>query len=95
MERVYVPVDREQRINHTFGLMMVRKSSTPGLIQALWPLLIWFTEGIFAEDRRIVEQEQEAFDHQGADWNKEVFPVIQDLRDVLINEGLPITESQS
>ncbi len=31
----------------------------------------------------------------GADWNKEVFPVIQDLRDVLINEGLPITESQS
>ena len=28
----YVPIDRDQRVNHTFGLMMIRKPSIPGLI---------------------------------------------------------------
>lgn len=54
---VYIPVDREQRVNHTFGLMMIRKPSIPGLIHLLWPFIVWFTEGKFAEDRWIVEQE--------------------------------------
>lgn len=90
---VYVPVDREQRVNHTFGMIMVRKPGIPGLIHLLWPFITWFTEGIFTEDRWIVEEEQKAFDNQGADWNNEVFPVIQGLRRVLTDRGLPLAGS--
>jgi renierapurpurin 18,18'-hydroxylase len=85
---VYVPVDHAQRNNHTFGLMMIRKPSIPGLIHLLWPFIVWFTNGIFTEDRWIVEEEQKAFDAQGADWNQEVFPVIQSLRALLGREGM-------
>jgi hypothetical protein len=53
----------------------------------LWPLLVWFTERIFKEDRLIVEAEQAAHDAQGADWNQEVFPVIQRLRTLLRQRG--------
>ncbi|MEJ2231287.1 MAG: aromatic ring-hydroxylating dioxygenase subunit alpha [Nitrospirales bacterium] len=87
---VYVPLDRAQRMNHTFGLMMVRKPSIPGLIHLLWPFIVWFTDGIFGQDRWIVEEEQKAFDRQGADWNQEVFPVIQSLRSLLGREGVAI-----
>ena len=87
---VYIPIDREQRINHTYGLMMFRKPAIPGLINLFWPFIIWFTEGIFGEDRWIVELEQKAFDEQGADWNQEIFPVIQSLRKLLINHGIPM-----
>lgn len=87
---VYIPIDREQRVNHTFGLMMIRKPSIPGLIHLLWPFIIWFTEGIFAEDRWIVEEEQKAFDLQGADWNQEIFPVIKKLRKLLIRRGIAL-----
>ena len=86
----YVPLDREQRSNHTFGLMNIRRPSTPGLMELLWPFVIWFTEGIFTEDRRIVELEQAAFDQQGGDWNQEIFPVILQLREMLLRRGLPI-----
>ena len=86
---IYVPVDRAQSVNHTFGLMMIRKPSIPGLIHLLWPFIVWFTDGIFAQDRWIVEEEQKAFDRQGADWNQEVFPVIQSLRTLLLRKGLP------
>ena len=89
---VYVPVDRAQRVNHTFGLMMIRKPTIPGLINLYWPFIIWFTEGIFAEDRWVVEQEQKAFDLQGADWNHEISPVILGLRKVLIEQGLSPTD---
>jgi renierapurpurin 18,18'-hydroxylase len=87
---VYVPLDRAQRSNHTFGLMMIRKPSVPGLIHLLWPFIVWFTDGIFAQDRWIVEEEQKAFDCQGADWNQEVFPVIQSLRSLLGREGIAL-----
>ena len=90
---VYVPVDRDQRVNHTFGLMMIRKPSIPGLIHLLWPFIIWFTEGIFAEDRWIVEHEQRAFDLQGADWNQEIFPIIHKLRNLLTQHGTPLSPS--
>lgn len=53
----------------------------------------WFTDGIFAEDRHIVELEQKAFDRQGADWNQEIFPIIQKLRGVLIRQGVPMNET--
>jgi phenylpropionate dioxygenase-like ring-hydroxylating dioxygenase large terminal subunit len=84
----YVPLDREQRINRTFGLLSVRRPKIPLLLDAAWPLLVMFTERIFREDREIVEIEQAAHDAQGADWNQEVFPVIQQLRAVLASCGI-------
>ena len=87
----YVPVDRAQRVNHSLGLMMIRKPSIPGLINLLWPAIVLFTEGIFAEDRWIVELEQKAHDTQGADWNHEIFPVIRGVRDLLVRKGSAIS----
>jgi len=84
----YVPLDAEQRSNRTFGLLSVRRPRIPGLIEAAWPFLVFFTERIFAEDRAIVEMEQAAHDRQGADLNQEVFPAIQDLRGLLLNCGM-------
>ena len=87
---VYIPVDKEQRVNHTFGMIMVQKPPIPGLIHLLWPFIVWFTEGIFREDRWIVELEQQAYDEQGGDWNQEIFPVILDLRALLARGGVPL-----
>ncbi len=70
----YTPLDAEQRTNRTFGYLSVKKPKIPGLIHAAWPFITWFTEGIFAQDKHIVEQEQKAHDAQGGDWNNEVFP---------------------
>jgi phenylpropionate dioxygenase-like ring-hydroxylating dioxygenase large terminal subunit len=92
---VYVPLDKAQRSNHTYGLMMIRRPSIPGLLDLFWPLIVWFTNGIFAEDRRICELEQEAFDDQGADRNHEIFPVIRALRKVLTDNGVPPSDSRS
>jgi len=85
---VYVPLDAQQRTNRTFGLLSVRRPRIPGLIEAVWPFLVFFTERIFAEDREIVELEQAAHDRQGADHNQEVFPAIQDLRGLLARCGI-------
>ena len=84
---VYVPLDAEQRTNRTFGLLSVRRPGVGVLLDIAWPLLVWFTERIFKEDRWIVEREQEAHDRQGADWNHEVFPVINELRSLLRESG--------
>ncbi|MDQ7979631.1 aromatic ring-hydroxylating dioxygenase subunit alpha [Paraburkholderia sp. SARCC-3016] len=86
---IYVPLDAEQRTNRTFGLLSVKRPKLGFLLDMAWPLLVWFTERIFAEDRWIVEREQEAHDAQGADWNHEVFPVINELRDLLRQCGAP------
>jgi phenylpropionate dioxygenase-like ring-hydroxylating dioxygenase large terminal subunit len=80
---VYVPLDRAQRTNRTFGLLSVRRPKLGFLLDAAWPLLVLFTERIFREDRDIVEMEQAAHDAQGGDRNQEVFPVIRDLRRLL------------
>jgi len=91
LRNFYVPVDREQRVNQTYGLMMIRKPrKMPLLLHALWPVVIWFTESIFAEDQDIVEQEQRAHDAQGEDWNQEIFPAILALKDLLTEEGVPL-----
>ena len=88
---VYVPLDREQRTNRTFGLLSIQRPEKLGfLLDAAWPVLVWFTERIFTEDRAIVEQEQRAHDEQGADWNQEVFPAIRALRALLGRGGIPI-----
>lgn len=87
----YVPVDREQKINHTFGMIMIKRpGKKPWLLDLAWPAIVWFTNGIFAEDRWICELEQAAFDAQGRDCNQEVFPAIQNLRRVLVENGLAI-----
>ena len=84
----YTPQDAEQRSNRTFGLLSVRRPKIPGLLEAAWPLLVLFTERIFREDRDIVELEQAAHDAQGGDRNQEVFPVIQNLRRLLMARGI-------
>jgi renierapurpurin 18,18'-hydroxylase len=88
----YVPLDAEQRTNRTFGLLSIKRPKIPGILDAAWPLLVWFTERIFKEDRWIVEREQEAHDRQGADHNHEVFPVINELRSLLVQCGAPLRE---
>jgi phenylpropionate dioxygenase-like ring-hydroxylating dioxygenase large terminal subunit len=87
----YIPVDAKQRINHTFGLINVRRpAAVPWLLDLLWPFIVYFTNGIFGEDKWVVEMEQAAFDTQGADWNQEIFPVILKVRDLLSRSGVPI-----
>jgi phenylpropionate dioxygenase-like ring-hydroxylating dioxygenase large terminal subunit len=85
----YTPTDAAQHSNRTYGYLSVKKPPVPGLIHAVWPFVVWFTENIFREDKHIVECEQRAYDAQGADWNNEVFPAIHDLRGVLGRCGLP------
>ena len=89
----YVPQDRAQRVNRTFGMISIQRPKIPLLLEAAWPALIWFTEAIFREDRDIVESEQRAHDTQGRDWNQEVFPAMHDLRALLARRGVPITEA--
>jgi phenylpropionate dioxygenase-like ring-hydroxylating dioxygenase large terminal subunit len=87
----YTPMDAAQRTNRTFGYLSVKKSRIPGLTLLLWPLITWFTEGIFAQDKHIVELEQAAHDAQGCCRNNEVFPPVLDLRGVLGRCGVPLT----
>jgi phenylpropionate dioxygenase-like ring-hydroxylating dioxygenase large terminal subunit len=88
----YVPVDEQQHRNHTFGLIMVQKPAIPGVIHVLWPIITLFTEGIFGQDRAIVEAEQRAYEMQGADLNNEVFPIIQSLKSLLARKGVPLPQ---
>jgi phenylpropionate dioxygenase-like ring-hydroxylating dioxygenase large terminal subunit len=83
----YTPLDAEQRTNRTFGYLSVKRPPVPGLIDAVWPAVVFFTEAIFREDKEIVEYEQRAYDAQGSDWNNEVFPALRDLREVLARCG--------
>ncbi|MEZ6187147.1 MAG: aromatic ring-hydroxylating dioxygenase subunit alpha [Planctomycetota bacterium] len=86
----YVPLDLAQRRSHQLGLLSVRRPGIPGLIHLLWPVIRRFTAGIFAEDRWIVELEQDAWERQGRDQNQEVFPAILALRDLLRRQGVPL-----
>jgi hypothetical protein len=83
---------REQTATRVFGYLSVRRPRIPGLIDAAWPIVTWFTEKIFTEDKHIVELEQAAHDVQGGDWNQEVFPAIRNLRKVLSRCGTPLPE---
>jgi hypothetical protein len=86
----YVPLDREQRVNYTVGLLAIRKPRLSWLLYPAWPVIRHFTERVFAEDRFAVEAEQRAHDAQSADWNQEILPYIWDLRRLLIAGGVPI-----
>jgi phenylpropionate dioxygenase-like ring-hydroxylating dioxygenase large terminal subunit len=83
----YTPLDAAQKTNRTFGYLSVKRPPLPGLIETVWPAVVWFTEGIFRQDKDIVEFEQRAYEAQGSDWNNEVFPAINDLRAVLARCG--------
>jgi phenylpropionate dioxygenase-like ring-hydroxylating dioxygenase large terminal subunit len=84
----YVPVDREQHVNHSFGILMVRKPPISALAYVMWPAMRLFTELVFRQDKMIVEAEQKAYDAQGGDLNQEVFPVILSLRQILRRCGV-------
>lgn len=86
----YVPQDEEQRTNRTFGLMMIRRPSMPWLLDLCWPMIERFTDRILEQDRRVVELEQQAWDAQGGDLNREVFPVILSLRELLVRSGVAL-----
>jgi phenylpropionate dioxygenase-like ring-hydroxylating dioxygenase large terminal subunit len=85
----YTPVGADQRSNRTFIVLSVRRPRLPGALEIVWPILTWFTNRVFAEDREIVEMEQKAYDAQGGDWNQEVFPAINELRGLLARSGVP------
>jgi phenylpropionate dioxygenase-like ring-hydroxylating dioxygenase large terminal subunit len=87
----YLPLDKEQKTNRTFGYLSVLRPPIPGLLDALWPAVSIFTEKIFTEDKDIVQQEQAAYDEVGYDRNNEIFPVIRELRDLLARNGAPPT----
>lgn len=96
----YTPLDRAERSNRTLGLMLIRRPMKLAgpfravALDAAWPLVRWFTESIFAEDQTIVEQEQAAFEAQGADWNQEINPPILALRELLLRCGGPLEEAR-
>jgi hypothetical protein len=83
----YTPLDKAQRTNHTFGYLSVKRPGFRPLLDVMWPFVTWFTEAIFREDKHIMELEQAAHDAQGADWNREIFPAIKELRAVLARCG--------
>jgi phenylpropionate dioxygenase-like ring-hydroxylating dioxygenase large terminal subunit len=86
----YVPEDADQRTNHVYGLLMIKKPPIPGALHLSWPFIRHFTEAVFAQDQMAVEAEQRAWDEQGEDRNHEVFPLVIDVRDVLRSNGVPI-----
>jgi phenylpropionate dioxygenase-like ring-hydroxylating dioxygenase large terminal subunit len=90
----YTPVDAEQRKNRSFIHLSVRRPKIPGVLDLAWPVLTWFTNRVFEEDREIVEMEQAAYDAQGADWNQEVFPPIRELRELLAKNGRVMSARQ-
>ncbi|MFS8370764.1 Rieske 2Fe-2S domain-containing protein [Acetobacter indonesiensis] len=84
----YVPQDRDELTNRTFGLLSIRRLKIPLVLDIAWPLLVAFTERVFFEDREIVELEQKAWTELGGDHNIEVFPVILALRNLLLSQGI-------
>lgn len=90
----YVPVDREQRSNHSFGILCIRKPVFPGLMLVLKPFIRYFIGRVFREDQMIVEEEQRAWDRQGRDHNHEVLPLLLALRDLLARNGLALSSTR-
>jgi phenylpropionate dioxygenase-like ring-hydroxylating dioxygenase large terminal subunit len=84
----YVPTHRQDRVSRSFGILLIRKPRVALLLTLVWPVLRHFAASVFAEDRMAVEAEQRAYETQGGDWNQEIFPVIMDLRDLLLKQGI-------
>jgi hypothetical protein len=84
----YVPTDRQDRASRSFGILLIRKPRIALVLTLVWPVLRHFVKSVFAEDRMAVEAEQRAYETQGGDWNQEIFPVILDLRELLMKHGV-------
>jgi hypothetical protein len=78
----------EQRRNRSFGLLMIRRPKFPGLLAIAWPVIRYFAQSVFAQDKMAVEAEQRAWEAQGADCNREISPVLLELRKVLARCGV-------
>lgn len=74
---------------------MIAKPSVSWALHLAWPFIRRSTQRIFAEDRMAVEAEQRAWDEQGCDRNHEVFPLVLDVRDVLVSNGVAIQPGRS
>lgn len=85
----YVPQGKDEDETQTFGLLSVKRPKWKFLLDLAWPVLGIFTNRIFLEDKEIVELEQAAWRDLGGDHNVEVFPVVRNLRDLLIRSGIP------
>lgn len=85
----YTPVNAAQTQSRAFVVFSVKRPKIPGALQLVWPVVTWFTNKVIAEDFGILEMEQIAYDAQGADWNREVFPPIIELRELLRTCGAP------
>ncbi|MBO1360988.1 aromatic ring-hydroxylating dioxygenase subunit alpha [Acetobacter sacchari] len=85
----YVPQGQDQLTTQTFGLLSVKRPKWKFLLDLAWPVLGIFTDRIFHEDKEVVEMEQQAWRELGGDHNVEVFPVVRNLRDLLIRSGAP------
>lgn len=91
----YVPVNAAQGVSHQYGLLAIRTPTIPLVTPLVWPMIVRFSEKIFAEDRWIMELEQEAFDAQGADWNQEISAPILALRRLLRSHGVSSDRQRS
>jgi renierapurpurin 18,18'-hydroxylase len=74
--------------NDSTTIALIRKPRVAFLLTLVWPVLRHFVKSVFAEDRMAVEAEQRAYETQGGDWNQEIFPVIIDLRELLMKHGV-------
>ncbi|NHN87187.1 aromatic ring-hydroxylating oxygenase subunit alpha [Acetobacter conturbans] len=87
----YVPLGKDEMITQSYGLLSVMRPKWKFLLDIAWPVLGIFTNRIFLEDKEIVEMEQKAWEELGGDHNVEVFPVVRNLRELLVRCGLTET----
>lgn len=86
----YVPLGKDETVTQSYGLLSVKRPKWKFLLDLAWPVLGIFTNRIFMEDKEIVEMEQQAWKELGGDHNVEVFPVVRNLRELLIRSGVPL-----
>jgi hypothetical protein len=86
----YVPIGKDEAVTQSYGLLSVKRPKWKFLLDLAWPVLGIFTNRIFMEDKEIVEMEQQAWKELGGDHNVEVFPVVRNLRELLIRSGVPL-----
>lgn len=83
----YVPIGKNQESTRPTGLLLVRKPWIPGLLELTRPVFEFFANGVYNEDKRILELEQAAFNELGHDGNQEVVPFLLELRRLLVACG--------
>ena len=91
-----MPKDREQKTNHQYGLMMIRKPRIPGLVYLLWPSSSsGLPRGFSRRTAGSLRRSKKPTTNRREDWNQEIFPVIPGaLRRVLLQRGVPVTQPE-